>query len=462
MKKQYKTSLSLIDQLNTTDSWLLHTKTTPQTTFELKKKLYSTRNKTKFQEYKLKLSKPKIQSKESSHSLLGRFQAEFQKTFSRTIAQEQNKMLQRMSSINPDLKANSFRLFLKPVSKPKIISTDNVNINSEETTLNQKQAINDEKLSVSLYDSSKVSSAYEPPLTYSEPNSIISKARLRTYDIKYNDKWKDKAGLAIQDIKYSKVVIRDMNFQHNYIKDEMRIIFDNYQHYKRYFLSKKDLLIAFKNKTIRFQIAHNMTIEETISFLNKLPLLILKDFNQYTDDFIGAENISRRDLRKTYITNEANCFVYNIHLLNRLILFVRCCFEVYLTITKQVNHFVIKWDHFNLLRGLLERIRYNTNEIIAVSKACLNDLHFEKNLIEKYHPILIGEKEGEVKKAKLSDLIHEQFQFNKNEQSQKLQRMENVLCESEDEENKKKRKRRIKVRNGHNIIAGPMELIVSL
>ena len=233
-----------------------------------------------------------------------------------------------------------------------------------------------------------------------------------------------------------------MDFQSRYIKDEMRILLDNIQYMKTNLLCTNDVVTAIKNKDLHFQININKSIEETCGFLDLLSRYILCDYYNYSEHFISIESANYHDMKPTTVTNEVDCFVINIRLLCKISKYLKCCFDVYITLTKQVDDIVLPLNKFEVVRRILQRARYNMNDIIQSGKGALKDYYYDKNAIEKIEPLLkkknITQHDiqccSQRKRKDLMTHLKTQLEFNKNEFTQKRMRITAALHDKQREE----------------------------
>lgn len=380
--------------------------------------------------------------RDTGHSIFSKFHNEFRKTFSQSINTQLKSMTKLMYTMNP----KSFphitkkRLFLRKRSLK--INPNQANKNDSFNTFNT----NEENTSSSGTTENKKS------ITFTEPSQIqyakkISHKRLREFkkyikeDYIVNSKWKTNEGLTRQEGKIHIILLKDKDFQSNYIKDELLILLDNIQYLKSSVFSSDDAISAFRNKDLHYQVTTNKILEETCALIDQIPKYILCEYYDYSDRFIAIDGGTFEDFVSKYITNEDQVFKVNVKLLCKLTNFLKCSFEVYLTLINQVDDVTLKPKTFEILRMILEKCRFNINEIISRSKNSIHDLNFDRQLIKKYQPVLkktvITAKDIEDahkgKQANLGDHIKKQVQFVKNEYTLKKMRIIHALNEGKDE-----------------------------
>jgi hypothetical protein len=273
--------------------------------------------------------------------------------------------------------------------------------------------------------------------------------------------------------------LNDIEFQSSTIIDEIKVLLDNIQHYKVHFLSGTDISQAFKNMDNRMQVKYNQTLEETCGLLMEIPPIILLDFYKYYDKFISVLPPTEERLKKKEIKNEEHCFHANARLLADTSMFVKCCFEVYTLLVKQVDDLIVPNKTFYKLIGYIERCRYNVSNLIMMSKNALKNMINDLKIIYKHQIVLDGTRpyqkmseadsgdesyittNSKTKKnvhkslgrdnsqmsyrqgTDLTDKMKKQFAFKLNEDNQRMIRLNNVLTKKRaniDESFEKKRR----------------------
>ena len=238
-----------------------------------------------------------------------------------------------------------------------------------------------------------------------------------------NQKWKKKIGVLDSEVKYSKNLLGDLNFQSNTIKDEMNLLIDGIHHYKMRLFGNNDLITAFINKDILYQINLNKSLEETCALLHLIPKLILKEYYIYADRFISIAEPGRENFFSKIITNESECLNENIKLLYKIINFVKSSFEVYIQLVHQVEEEMIIPPHdFEILRAIFQKSRYYIGNLINFANNILKDYNFDKKLIKKCRPILEHTKE----RLKY-DWRFDKFKFHSNIKNNKNKRNQNYF-----------------------------------
>ena len=206
----------------------------------------------------------------------------------------------------------------------------------------------------------------------------------------FDKKWKEKLGIKeVSIISYNKVLLNDLKFQSQFIKDQMSLLLDNVQYFKVSFMNSDNLVSSFKNKTILYQTSLNKTMEEACALLHLIPKILLKEYYNYTDKFISLPDPSQENFCVKIVTNEADCFSENISLLYKMVSFVKCCYEVYIQLVDQVEEEMIINKHdFETLTAIFEKTRQYITNLTNICKNTLKDYMFDKSLIKKCKQII--------------------------------------------------------------------------
>ena len=300
------------------------------------------------------------------------------------------------NEINPEIKKNLIkrRLSIETSSLP----SSPMKPNNYPKSPKKKYLYSNEQYSVPSSFSSKSLNKFD----YSQTNIKLYKNYKRKrnyYDYMkesniLNLEWKKKIGLLDAELKYSKSLLTDLHFQSNTIKDEMNLLVDSIHYYKMRIFGNSELITAFMNKDILFQINVNKSIEETCALLHLIPKIILKEYYMYSDRFISIAEPGRENFITKIITNESECLNENIKLLYKIINFVKSAFEVYTQLVRQVEEEMIIPQHdFELLRAIFQKTRYFIGNLINFGNNILKDYTFDKKLVRKCKPILDHTKE---------------------------------------------------------------------
>ena len=269
-------------------------------------------------------------------------------------------------------------------------------------------------------------------------NFYLSKfyRRIRKYQPHIDENWKNKIGLNNERTKKFLIYTsnkKDIDSQVNIIYDEVKILESNISFFKLNIFSNKNFKESFKSLSLKAQIKINKCLEELIGILILLPQLLLNDFYHYVEKLKNINIIDNEKLKEKYIFDELECFYYNNNLLNESLDFFKNCFESFITLSNEVNDMHIKSKKFENIITIIEKARYNINNIIS---SCENALrNYEKditfiNKILKYK----DKKKIENNPIKLVNKnINNQFSFKLNSERQQNLRIIYALKKDKDD-----------------------------
>ena len=405
-----------------------------------------------------------------------------------------NNEINNTNEISSERKKNGKGLQLEASSIP----SSPLKLNNFSKSPKKKFVISTEQFSAMSSLSSKTLNKYD----YSQTNVKMYKnyKRKRTFH-EYmkeanilNVEWKKKIGLLDSEVKYNNNLLCDLQFQSNTIKDEMNLLIDGVHHYKMRIFGNSDLITAFMNKDLFYQINLNKTLEETCALLHLIPKIILKEYYIYSDRFISIAEPGKENFVTKIITNESECLNENIKLLYKIVNFVKSSFEVYAQLVNQVEEeMVIQLHDFEILRAIFQKSRYFIGNLINFANNIIKDYNFDKKLIKKSKPILELTKErlkedyrytnsnnykknlkkrneyfsyNNIKRNDFKDNIYAKMQsninFGNNELNQKILRITKALENGGDLKNKNNYPDELKLRQaGCGNKNGPMTLIYS-
>ena len=331
-----------------------------------------------------------------SHSIFTRFQKEFKKTFNKSINDTKDKFSRTIFKYQPNL----FPTIVEREKKRKLKVLELRKKNPFQIIKTYRGIFDpsDDEDDNHSYNEKNIKS-----ITFSEPSNINlpkkdNYKRKRTFKKYINEKnildknWKINLGLRGIEYKFNSYLENDLKFQSNIIKDELCIILDNIQYYKSVCLSSENIVSSYKNKDLNYQIKTNKMLEEINALLNYIPKIILKEYYDYTEKFIAVEQPSFDDFKVNIIKNEPECFITNAKLLSKTGKFLKSCFDVYLDLISQIEeNMIIKRKEFDLLLAVFEKVRYLIGELTISGKNAIKDLEFDRQLINKYKPLIMGD-----------------------------------------------------------------------
>ena len=386
-------------------------------------------------ENKFKISAIEKERRKIPNSIFARFKREFNKTFNQTIKETKTsfsytKRKHRKKKILPFILKDS----TNKESETFLTTESNILDKKKEEEILKEKILENQK----LLNNKKEESINEKQITFSEPSIIKKKnnshIRFR-YFKKYtkeknilDKKWKIKYGLYSSSFKPLTSINQNITYQSNSIKDNIRLFLDVFQQYKMYCLSQKIMLSAFRNKELNYQIHINQLLEETSSLLNLIPNILLKDYYEYKERFISNEEPNEDDFKEKNIEDESNCLIENAKLINKVVDFLKPCFNVYIyLVDKDETEMVIPSKQFNLLISIFEKCRVYIGELLLSGKNSMKDLIFDRNLIKKYAPNLIknfvDNNPEEKIKVNIFEKITQDLKFKQNDEAQKKTRI---------------------------------------
>ena len=415
-------------------------------------------------ESQIKISSMERRRRKIPNSIFSRFQREFNKSFNKTIK---------------DTKTDY--TYTKRKHKKKIydfIIPEQTDEKSEkESDENKINIIEQQKINILKEKEKEKDSFYNRQITFTEPSIILPKNNthqrfryFRKYTLEKNildKKWKIQYGLYNSKYKQTQSMNEDISYQSNTIKDNMRLFLDVFQQYKMYCLSQGIMLQAFRNRELNYQIHINQLLEETSSLLSLIPIILLKDYYDYKERFISNEEPDEEDFEEKIINDESECLIENAKLINKIVDYIKPCFNVYLYLVKKdENDMIIPSKKFELLLLIFEKCRVYIGELLLSGKNSMKDLNFDRKLIKKYAPKLIknfvtNHPEEKVKLSVYEKIISD-YKFKLNDEAIKKNRIKIALNSDKDDDKKRNsdyREKMAMLSMGGK--AGPMSLINS-
>lgn len=254
--------------------------------------------------------------------------------------------------------------------------------------------------------------------------------RLRTYQPFIDENWKFKAGLTISvsnSSSYIPILMGTIEYQAKAIEDQTKLLFDNIVYFKQTTMHSNNFAEAFKYMPMKSKIKLNKALEETCGILLLLPQLILLEFYHFIEKFESVHKIDKEKLKDKYIVNEDECFDFNAQLLTEMMDFFKSCLEVYGTLVKEVDNMMLKPKKFENVLTILEKARYNISSVIMRANNAMNNYKSDMNLIEKMLKVQKREYLLNKEPENLTDKMRNQFIFKKNDERQRIIRINNAL-----------------------------------
>lgn len=261
--------------------------------------------------------------------------------------------------------------------------------------------------------------------------------RLKSYQPKIYTDWKTKNGLSITigSICSPSPMINDIIYQSTTLRDQQKLLEDNYLYYKTKIVIKNNYLESFRSLSLINKINYNKALEETIGILLLLPQLILADFYKLIQKFENISVPKKEKFEEKYIFNEIENLFYNNNLLTEVFEFFQNCFEVYLLLINEVDDMSLKPKNFNNVLTSFEKARYNICYVINSSQNAMSIYNKDLKSINKFNKNL-GITNKTLENSNLYDRMMNQFYFKKNAERQRKLRIEACLnYRKEEEEN---------------------------
>jgi hypothetical protein len=244
----------------------------------------------------------------------------------------------------------------------------------------------------------------ETPNKGDEKNIIINLEkkdecyRQKTFTVEYILNWYEKNSLITP--KLLPRLTNNIEFQSNILIDEIKVLLENIQHYRLKYLGDKFLLRVFKNLDVNKQIRLNKILEETCGLILKIANGILLDFANFLEKFISVQPPHPEKLLPKLVKDEVINFRENVNFLTEITTFLKSCYDVYLTLIKQIDDMILPYNSFKTIMQYLARARLNISNLICSTDNYKTNYRNDLKAIYKYKLAinkLYGKKEDEEK-----------------------------------------------------------------
>ena len=256
--------------------------------------------------------------------------------------------------------------------------------------------------------------------------------RKRIYQPVILENWKFNNGLRItigSDKTNILSIKNDVDYQYKIINDEYRLLDDNYNYYKTRIITKVFYYDSFSSMSLTSKINYNKCLEESIGILYILPQLLLVEFYKLIKNY-SSVNIPNPDLfKEKYVFDEVKNLKYNNNLLIKIYEFFQSCYEVYGTLTKEVNDMCLKKQGFLNVINCFEKARYNLSYVATSSENGFKNYNNDLKYIQK----IINDKSLS-KSIDITQKMRKQFVFKKNEEKQRKLRIETALNDKDEKD----------------------------
>ena len=343
----------------------------------------------------------KLYQKNNNNTILKKFSDDFHKIFVGTLDDTKNYFMENWQITNKSLYSKGSKPSYSVIPTSNIVNKNLFQKKINNMTSNYKNQKNNnnntENNSQQNRCKTDINNLFKTQYSSQQFKFLYKNHKRRKYFKKFmteknifDKKWKEKLGIRdVSVITYNTVLLNDLKFQSQFIKDQMSLLLDNVQYFKISFLNSEDLISSFKNKTITYQARLNKNMEETCALLHLIPKILLKEYFNYTDKFISLPDPSQDNFNEKIVTNEADCFSENINLLFKMASFVKCCYEVYIQLVDQVeDEMIINKHNFETLKAIFEKTRLYITNLTNICKNTLKDYTFDKNLINKCKKVI--------------------------------------------------------------------------
>ena len=214
--------------------------------------------------------------------------------------------------------------------------------------------------------------------------NISKHGRKKKFKIEVIKGWEFSNGLNVNNFDF-KVFIEDKEYQKNLISNQIDIIIDNTNYFKLNHINILTKYIKNDDLNEKYLIIINKLLEETSALYIEISHLIIKDFESFLFIKHKLKPCSPPEMIDGVEVNDEKLeFGVNIKLLNECTKFLNSSYEIYLVLNGQTNY-IIQMKKFLKIRHFLNRARYNINNLVSISKKYIEDLKYEKGIINQFN-----------------------------------------------------------------------------
>jgi len=210
----------------------------------------------------------------------------------------------------------------------------------------------------------------------------VKKGRMKTFVVSYIPKWHDKNEFI--NIKATKEIIESIDFQKNIFADEIAVLLDNLNAYKKRYIMDEGLCYYFYNASLKNQRIINQLLEETIGLLIEISYLLLNDYSDEIDRFVANVQDRPNSIDDKLVENENEEFKINIKTFIECTSFIKICFECYENIILYDKNFLIKRNNFYKIMQFFQRARLNAGELKYFSESILNNFNSDDRVVNRF------------------------------------------------------------------------------
>ena len=251
----------------------------------------------------------------------------------------------------------------------------------------------------------------------------------------------------------------DVNFQSKIFGEQINLIEESITQYK-ICVNKNNYLEVFKSLSLSLKINYNKTLEKTCGLLLSLPKMILGDYEYLMHGIKEISFPKDVEFQSSYIFDEVENVIKNNKKLSDIFKFLKQTYEFYLILSKKIDSEDLALNHndyINILSyfaKIRDNLFYVINSFHNAEKNYVEDLSTIKKICDRRRFNIRKDKEddileegvdnnssydrnkkGENKKkeekekvvSKFAERMKKQFFFKRNEEAQKLNRINSAL-----------------------------------
>jgi hypothetical protein len=166
--------------------------------------------------------------------------------------------------------------------------------------------------------------------------------------------------------------------------DEIKVLMDNILYYRSKCLNDRMLLNIFRHLNMKKKVNMNKLLEETCGLILKVANGILLDFSKFLEKFVAIQPPSADKLQTRMIKDEEIAFRDNCNLLVEISIFLKSCFEVYSTLTKQVDDMTLSHRALIVILQFIDRSRMNISTLIYSTRNYRDNYVKDVSMYYKY------------------------------------------------------------------------------
>ena len=210
----------------------------------------------------------------------------------------------------------------------------------------------------------------------------VKKGRMKTFVVSYIPKWHDKNEFI--NIKATKEIIESIDFQKNIFADEIAVLLDNLNAYKKRYIMDEGLCYYFYNASLKNQRIINQLLEETIGLLIEISYLLLNDYSDEIDRFVANVQDRPNSIDDKLVENENEEFKINIKTFIECTSFIKICFECYENIILYDKNFLIKKVNFYKIMQFFQRARLNAGQLAYFTESIFNNFNSDDRVVIRF------------------------------------------------------------------------------